>query len=137
MLNDCKPIKGMTLNRTKALRTNSNESNILPASERLKTVNLTKSSTKSDTNSYQKQASYALDSVGASTEEVCWLPGVNTVSTTGEQVLKLIETKKKKRYLALHSGSTLSQSELRCFAANCKLKVIPLLYKIKSGNRNA
>jgi hypothetical protein len=62
---------------------------LLPASQRLKTVNLTKSSTKSHTNSYQKQPSYALDSVGASTEDVCWLPGVNTVSTTGEQVLKL------------------------------------------------
>jgi hypothetical protein len=49
-----------------------------PASERLKTVNLTKSSTKST----------ALDSVGASTEEVCWLP-VYTVNTGGEQVLKL------------------------------------------------
>jgi hypothetical protein len=81
MLNDCKPIKEMRLNRTTALSTDNNE--------RLKTVNLTKSSTKSHTNSYQKQASYALDSVGASTEEVCWLPGVNTVNTTGEQVLKL------------------------------------------------
>ena len=62
---------------------------LLPASERLKTVNLSKSSTKSHTNSYQKQASYALDSVGASTEEVCWLPGVNTMNTIGKQVLKL------------------------------------------------
>jgi hypothetical protein len=62
---------------------------LLPASERLKTVNLTKSGTKSHTNSYQKQERYALDAVGTSTEEVYWLPGVNTVSTTSEQVLKL------------------------------------------------
>jgi hypothetical protein len=30
-----------------------------------------------------------MDSVGASTEEVCRLPGVNTVNATGKQVLKL------------------------------------------------
>jgi hypothetical protein len=50
---------------------------------------VTKSSTKSHTNSSEKQASYAQDFVGASTEEVCWLPGVNTVNTIGKQVLKL------------------------------------------------
>jgi hypothetical protein len=54
---------------------------LLPASERLKTVNKTESSTENSTKNT------AQDSVGSSTEEVCWLP-VYTVNTGGEQVFK-------------------------------------------------
>jgi hypothetical protein len=43
-------------------------------------IEVTKSSTKSHITHKQhyKQASYALDSVGANTKEVFWLPGVNS-----------------------------------------------------------
>jgi hypothetical protein len=57
MLNDCNPIKEMTLNNV-----NNNHSEptimnqtLLPASKRLKTGNLTKSSTKSHKNSYKNK----------------------------------------------------------------------------------
>jgi hypothetical protein len=67
---------------TIALKSTIRYQTLLPASERLKTVNLTKSSK-------NLTKDYTLDIVGASTKEVYWLPvvSVNT-STMREQVLK-------------------------------------------------
>jgi hypothetical protein len=48
---------------------------------------MTKSSTENSTTNYTVQQTTVLDSVGASTKEVCWLP-TTVLSTTGEQVLK-------------------------------------------------
>jgi hypothetical protein len=53
---------------------------LLPASERLKTVNLQNLAQKNSTQNT------VLDSVGASTKEVCWLP-TTMLSTIGEQAL--------------------------------------------------
>jgi hypothetical protein len=69
----------MTINKVANNQSTMNQT-LLPASERLKTVNLTKSSTENST------TNTALYSVGASTKEVCWLP-VYTVNAVGEQVV--------------------------------------------------
>jgi hypothetical protein len=71
VLSDCKPIRGVDNTIKQQQSINNNESSTVNA--RLKTVNLTKSSTKTLATT-TKQTSCALDSVGASTEEVYWLP---------------------------------------------------------------